>query len=248
MSGVRIGCCGFPTGRRSYYLHLPCVEVQQTFYHPPTIETIDRWRQEAPEGFEFTIKAWQLITHTPQSPTYRRLRMKIPKEKTDRYGSFRPTAEVFTAWEVTRQAAETLQARVIIFQTPPSFRSNPEHTTYIKEFFREIDRGEYCLGWEPRGWDEREAERLCQDLALLRIGDPFHDKTQGEGIAYWRLHGIQGYRYRYSDDDLVRLQQWALEQGDVYVMFNNSSMFQDALRFKALGGREKDGGEPDPLP
>jgi uncharacterized protein YecE (DUF72 family) len=242
MPEVKVGCCGFPIGRKNYYRHFPCVEIQQTFYHPPKPETLGRWRQEAPAGFFFTVKAWQLITHTPQSPTYRRLRMEIPEGKSDRYGNFRPSGEVFRAWETTRRAAETLGARIICFQSPPSFRPTREHKAQMKKFFSQIARGDSILGWEPRGWEGKEAQQLCQDLGLLHIGDPFQARTHGGGITYWRLHGIRGYRYRYTDDDLNQLKEWMPKQGTVYVMFNNTSMFQDGLRFKGLWGEGEDGG------
>lgn len=241
MSTVKIGCCGFPVGRKNYYRHFPCVEVQQTFYHPPRLAVLARWRREAPEDFEFTIKAWQLITHTPQSPTYRRLRMEVPEERSDRYGNFRPTEDVFEAWETTRGAAETLGARIIIFQTPQSFRPTPENKTNMRGFFQEIKKDGFILGWEPRGWDAAEGEGLCSEWGLFRISDPFQDRGRGGDITYWRLHGIGGYRYRYSDDDLSLLRQWVSQEGTAYAMFNNLSMFQDGLRFQQLWRRE--GGE-----
>jgi uncharacterized protein YecE (DUF72 family) len=78
---IKVGCCGFPVKRETYYHTFQVAEVQQTFYQPPLLATGKRWREEAPPDFEFTMKAWQLITHEPSSPTYRRLRMKIPEEK-----------------------------------------------------------------------------------------------------------------------------------------------------------------------
>ncbi|MBW2038207.1 MAG: DUF72 domain-containing protein [Deltaproteobacteria bacterium] len=234
MSTVKIGCCGFPIGRKNYYRHFPCVEVQQTFYHPPGLETLARWRQEAPEGFEFTIKAWQLITHSPKSPTYRRLRMEIPDGKSDRYGNFRPTEDVFLAWQTTRRAAEALGARIVIFQTPRSFRCSAENKADMEGFFQKIDRDEFILGWEPRGWEEGEIEELCRKLDLLHIVNPFQGKTLWGEVTYWRLHGIGGYRYRHSDEDLDQLRQWLPKERIAYVMFNNTSMFQDGLRFKEI--------------
>ncbi len=47
------------------------------FYEPPRDGTMRRWRAQAPIDFEFTIKAWQLITHDALSPTYRRLRSPL---------------------------------------------------------------------------------------------------------------------------------------------------------------------------
>jgi uncharacterized protein YecE (DUF72 family) len=35
----------------------------------------------APKEFEFTIKACQLITHDPKSPTYRKAGITIPESK-----------------------------------------------------------------------------------------------------------------------------------------------------------------------
>ena len=77
---MKVGCCGFPGGMRSYFSRFEIVEVQQTFYQPPRMETALRWRREAPADFEFAIKAWQLITHPPSSPTYRRARVEIGRD------------------------------------------------------------------------------------------------------------------------------------------------------------------------
>ena len=52
------------------------VEVEQTFYKLPLVKTAERWRAEAPRGFEFSIKAWQALTHLPTSPTWRRSDLK----------------------------------------------------------------------------------------------------------------------------------------------------------------------------
>ena len=66
---VRVGCCGFPQPLGRYARTFPAVEVQQTFYHPPLPETLKKWRALVPAEFEFTLKAWQLITHEASSPT-----------------------------------------------------------------------------------------------------------------------------------------------------------------------------------
>ncbi len=70
MLRVKVGCCGFPGGMKKYFSQFRLVEVQQTFYKMPRLKTAQKWRQEAPSDFEFTLKAWQLITHSPTSATY----------------------------------------------------------------------------------------------------------------------------------------------------------------------------------
>jgi uncharacterized protein YecE (DUF72 family) len=60
---IKIGCCGFPVAQARYARHFPVVEVQQTFYQVPSLATLAGWRERLPSDFEFTLKAWQLITH-----------------------------------------------------------------------------------------------------------------------------------------------------------------------------------------
>jgi uncharacterized protein YecE (DUF72 family) len=232
---IRVGCCGFPVSRKRYFKVFDTVELQQTFYQPPEIKTIKRWRDESPEGFEYTIKAWQLITHEPSSPTYRRLRMKIPLSKHRRYGSFKPTDEVFEAFELMREIANILNAKVIVFQSPPSFEPVEKNRENMRLFFNRIKRDNLLLAWEPRGrWNEKEIKGICDELGLIHVVDPFRTNSQTDRIKYYRLHGIGGYKYRYSDEDLKRLTFIIDIKEDTYVMFNNVYMFDDALCCKEI--------------
>jgi uncharacterized protein YecE (DUF72 family) len=62
-NAVKVGCCGFAGSQGRCFRDFRLVEVQQTFYEPPRVTTAERWRAKAPADFEFTLKAWQLITH-----------------------------------------------------------------------------------------------------------------------------------------------------------------------------------------
>jgi len=232
---IEVGCCGFPKAKKEYYTHFGVVEVQQTFYHPPRVETCEKWRAQAPPGFEFALKAWQLMTHAPSSPTYRRLRMEI--EKPNRYGFFRPTDEVLVAWEKTKEIARALEAHIVLFQRPISFPPTKEHIADMHAFFQAIERDGLLFAWEPRGeWEEEQIEGLCQELDLTHGVDLFqHPPVYGE-IAYFRLYGIGGYRYHYTDEDLGRLVHWCREYEEGYCLFNNMTMFEDALRMKEVIG------------
>ena len=48
---VRVGCCGFPISLRHYAEEFAVVEVQQTFYQPPALHTIEKWRGAVPGAF-----------------------------------------------------------------------------------------------------------------------------------------------------------------------------------------------------
>ena len=54
---INIGTCGFRTNKLEYAALFSCVEIQQTFYQPPQITTLERWRTAMPDDFEFVVKA-----------------------------------------------------------------------------------------------------------------------------------------------------------------------------------------------
>jgi uncharacterized protein YecE (DUF72 family) len=233
--GLRIGCCGFPVARRRYFEQFSTVEIQQSFYQLPTLSTAHKWREEAREGFEFTAKAWQLITHEPTSPTYRRLRRGIPEDKRKNYGSFRPTDEVFEAFEATEQFCKSLGAEKIIFQCPSSFGMTSEHVSNITNFFGWVARKDFTFIWEPRGnWDMEEIRAICDEVGLVHCVDPLREVSVSGKIRYFRLHGLRGYRYRYTDEDLLELKAKSCRGKTSYFMFNNISMLEDAIRFEEL--------------
>lgn len=235
---INIGCCGWSEPQARYFRDFRVLEVQETFYQPGGIKKYEKWRAMAPRDFVFTVKAWQLITHDPSSPTYRRLKTSVPSSRKDRYGSFRPTREVFAAWEVTALIAEELGAGIVLFQSPAGFIPETVNRKNLGIFFSKIDRGSFTLAWEPRGtWEERDIRSLCRDLGLVHCVDPFKSRPLAGGIRYFRLHGLPGYDlgYQYSNSDLRRLLAM-VDRKTAYVLFNNNSMLDDALRFRRLAG------------
>jgi uncharacterized protein YecE (DUF72 family) len=92
---------------------------------------------------------------------------------------------------------------------PKSFQPSPESIRNLSTFFHAIDRNNHALGWEPRGedWTPALIRDLCAECKLVHVVDPFQsDSVYGDGL-YWRLHGRQGYRYRYTDEDLAELNE-----------------------------------------
>ena len=230
-----IGCCGWALAQQQYFRAFRVLEVQQTFYQPPRLATLEKWRSAAPPGFEFTLKAWQLITHEPVSPTYRRLKTPIADAKRSRYGAFSPTDEVHDAWRATLGCARALGARIVVFQCPASFDPTGQHIANLRRFFRSVrkEAKDLIFAWEPRGdWGDARVSSLCGELGLVHAVDPFVRKPVTSGLRYYRLHGIGGYRYTYSDADLARLATRC--RGQTHVMFNNVTMARDALRFAQI--------------
>jgi uncharacterized protein YecE (DUF72 family) len=206
---------------KRYFESYSLVELNSTFYEYPRLETVEGWREKAPENFEFTVKAHQDISH--------KARMRVDENS-------------LKAFETMKQICKTLKAKILLFQTPGSFR--PDKLGEAEKFFENINREDLTLVWETRGpeWEKPEVvEKLRQVLSRLgvvHVTDPFRLLPAYTGqIAYFRLHGLgeELYYYQYTDDELRRLGEIAknfeAEGKTVYVLFNNLSMFEDGLRF-----------------
>lgn len=235
-----VGCCGWVVAHARYLKQFRAIELQSTFYQPPALDLAEKWRREAPHDFRFCLKAWQLITHPASSPTYRKLKTPLAERSARAVGAFQPTEEVWRAWELTLGIARALRAAVILFQCPASFRPTAEHVRNLEAYFHKVGRCPPLLAWEPRGdWPEDLVRDLCTRLDLIHCVDPFASKPVGcllGGVRYFRLHGRGGYRYQYNDLELHELRARVMTDGshEVYVMFNNVWMKDDAARFLAL--------------
>lgn len=232
---LRIGTCGFGMTKEEYSGLLSCVEIQHTFYQPPQVKTLEKWREMMPAGFEFALKAWQLITHDQKSPTYKRLKKKIIETEREEAGYFRPTAIVKEAWETTLACAKALKAQTILFQCPASFTQTEENIENLNNFFANIKRGKLNFCWEPRGpWDDEVVKKICRENKLWHVVDPFKAKTVTPQNIYFRLHGIGGWRYKYEEGELEELASMLPENKIAYVFFNNREMIEDAVRFQEI--------------
>jgi len=232
-----VGCRGWTEAQARYMADFPVIELQTTFYQPPADSVAERWKSQSPPGFRFCMKAWQLITHPPSSPTYRRSKSVVGPRERDLYGSFRPTEQVGLAWERTRRIASILDVQVIVFQCPKSFLPTRENTRNLTTFFRDIHRDGRTLAWEPRGddWRPELIRELRAESNLVHCVDLFKAEPTYGDTVYWRLHGKTGYRYVYTDEDLAELETKVQVHRDVpgpmYILFNNVYSKQDALRF-----------------
>lgn len=246
---VKVGCCGWALkgGMDSYFKSFKVIELQSTFYKLPKASTAKGWRLKAPKDFEFTVKAWQAITHPATSPTWRKAGIKIPASKAEGYGHLKPSEENFEAWSLIRKICEELNSKIVLVQCPPTFNYTVEHVKNMEKFFLNIDRGGLAVAWEPRGdWSEHQdkVKELCESLNLIHAVDIMRREPAliNEDLSYIRLHGLGGrevnYRYKYTDDDLRRLllkvEALSKISRDVYVMFNNIHMAEDSLKFKGM--------------
>ncbi len=228
---MKIGTCGMPVAWSRYVEKFSVVEIQKSFYSEIREETARRWRERVPEKFEFVLKAPQTITHEINSPTYRRY-----KGLMGNFGRFKVNEDTMRSWEEFMKIAKILKSRIIIFQSPPSFSESRENVENINNFFSTIER-EFIYGWEPRGkWDSGTIRQICEKLNVIHVVDPFKSKKLYGEFGYYRLHGLTGYNYKFTDEELLKLRKIAKKED--YVMFNNTHMWEDALRFMEILERE----------
>ncbi len=247
MARLIIGTCGFQRARKLHYENMEALEVQQTFYDPRMEKTFTTWRNEAPESFEFTVKAWMLVSHEYNRNLWTRLKQPVPGDMR-LFGHLKVNEATLWAWNVTLKAAEILKAKVIVVQTPPSFKFSTANLEGAIKFFSSVERRGKLIVWEPRGdwWDRFESlKAVASESGVLIGGDVLRNRMppRDQNVLYARLHGLGGvevnYKYKYTEEDLARLAAIVEDFGakEAYIMFNNVHSYDDALRFKMLMSR-----------
>jgi len=230
---VKIGCCGFPVAQGKYFKAFDTIEIQQSFYRTLGEKQVKNWRDKAPTDFEFILKAPQYITHFPNSPTYRRA--DLPIEKRKQCGGFRLNIVTEEVMEIFFARAQVLKAKKFLFQTPASFKPTEENIKAMLLFFKRFHKQGIFI-WEPRGkdWQPEIIKSVCQQAGLIHAVDPFlHGKPVWGDFIYFRLHGnLRTYQYSYSDSELHQILEMTGPSG--YIMFNNSDMYNNALRLKEI--------------
>jgi uncharacterized protein YecE (DUF72 family) len=204
-----------------YFETFSLVELNSTFYQYPQERTVEGWRENAPKNFEFTVKAHQDISH----------KARLKAEETS-----------FQAFEHMNQICKALGSKILLIQTPGSFK--PDKLADAEGFFRKVNRGNLILVWETRGpaWEAKEVyKKLGQALEKLNVThvtDPLRILPAYTGrVAYFRLHGLgeRMYYFQHTDAELRRLRElvtpYGMEGKEIYIHFNNLSMFEDGMRF-----------------
>ncbi|MBN2508079.1 MAG: DUF72 domain-containing protein [Verrucomicrobia bacterium] len=234
---VKIGCCGFAGRRETYFKKFRVIEVEQTFYDPPRVFTAEKWRREAPERFQFVVRAWQVITHPASAPGYHRMQTRFSAVDLAAAGHFQPAPIVWQGWQRTRELAEALQSRAVLFQCPESFVPSAEHKENLRRFFHRVRdetpsaAGDFSYAWEPpRCWADADVAAMSSELGLVHAVDPFVCPPLTTGKCYLRLNGTKGYRHRHTDEELRQLAELMARFHSGYCLFGNLHMREDACR------------------
>ncbi len=202
----------YPRGlpQREWLTHyttcFPVVEVNNTFYMLPKDTTFDRWRDLAPAGFLFVIKANRYITHIR--------RMKDPADAVDRF------------WSRTQRLGDKLGP--VLFQFPPNLRADP---ALLGDFLSVLPRPlRAAFEFRDDSWysdgvhdllDRSRAAWVLADRPRSRLPD-----VVTGGWTYVRFHQGRPYHPQYTR---AKLRRWAdrissLGAGEAWAFFNNDPL------------------------
>ena len=203
------------------------VEINNSFYRLPEEKTFQSWRDLAPPGFIFAVKASRFITH-----------IKRLRDAADSIDLFLARA---------KSLGQTLGP--ILFQLPPRWMLNLER---LREFLSILPPGHrYSVEFRDESWCALQVYDL---LARSNVAYCIHDwrempwpKQLTADFTYIRFHGSGScYGGDYPDS---QLRDWADRLRDMqrrlraaYVYFNNDiggHAIRNARKLKQLLGVEQ---------
>jgi uncharacterized protein YecE (DUF72 family) len=205
-----------------WFTHYACyfdtVEINNTFYRLPQESAFDRWRDQAPEGFVYAVKASRYITH------------------------FKHLKDCAESIERLLSRARRLGGHLgpILYQLPPHWGPDPERL----EAFAALLPGDLTHVFEFRngGWF---SEPVCEVLIDHQLSFCIFDLPDAEcprwvtgPTVYIRFHGAdRAYGGRYGGESLAGWARFIRDtqaQGhEVYAYFNN-----DAFGYALADARE----------
>jgi uncharacterized protein YecE (DUF72 family) len=200
------------------------LEINGSFYTQIKRETYQRWRDETPPGFRFSLKGHRFVTH------YKRL------------------GEVEPSIVLLRDQARGLGDKLanVIWQLPAHFPADLDRLDGFLRALRAWPEVRHAIELRHRSWfTDRVAARLADAGVANAMGDapdfPMWRAVTTD-LVYVRLHGhTRKYASSYSPGLLRRwaddARRWNDEGRDVYVYLDNDAegaAVRNALDLMAL--------------
>jgi uncharacterized protein YecE (DUF72 family) len=180
-------------------------EINSTFYRQHKPSTFARWAESVPDGFRFSVKIPQEITHT-----------RMMKEIGDPFDSF------------LKDIAPLAGKRgPLLCQLPPSLAFDPAHMEAACRTMRDADAGPIVMEVRHKSWASDEAvallkkytfDRVLADPPLVWTGEDFTVPAR-----YVRLHGKPKIYYSTYSDEEIRSLSKLLSAGSWCVFDNTAS-------------------------
>jgi uncharacterized protein YecE (DUF72 family) len=194
---------------RFYASRFPLVEVDSSYYFPPSEDNSIRWIERTPPTFTFNIKAYSLLTNHPTRPDslYKDLQSPATAGKRFVYRKDLPDDVVDEVWLRFRSALMPLHSAgklgAVLFQFPQWFVISRASKAYIEECAARLPDYRVAVEFRHKSWmEERNAEETLSFLEERKLPYVAVDMPQGfdssippvaaataEDLAMVRFHG-----------------------------------------------------------
>jgi uncharacterized protein YecE (DUF72 family) len=172
---------------RFYALQFPIVEVDSTYYFPPSERNSVLWIERTPAEFTFNIKAYSLLTNHPtkRESLYKELLGDLPDELSDKKNLYReqlPDEVVDEVWHRFHDALMPLHSAgklgAVLFQFPQWFVIGRKSKDYILEVADRLKDFRVAIEFRHHLWlDERNRDETLSfleehDLPFVAVDMP----------------------------------------------------------------------------
>jgi uncharacterized protein YecE (DUF72 family) len=174
---------------RHYASQFPLVEVDSTYYFPPTERNAVLWIERTPPDFTFNIKAYSLLTNHPTKPDSldADLRDELPQEliaKRNLYRQQLPDHVVEEVWRRFHDALMPLHSAgklgAVLFQFPQWFVVGRGSKEYILECAARLEDFRIAVEFRHESWlSERNREETLSFLEQHNLPFVCVDMPQG---------------------------------------------------------------------
>jgi uncharacterized protein YecE (DUF72 family) len=224
---------------RYYSSQFPLVEVDSTYYFPPSEKNSELWVERTPEGFTFNIKAFSLLTQHPTKTEALYKDLEVP-DKRNVYLKDLKDDVVDEVWDRFLSALQPLHGAgklgALLFQFPPWFIIGRKNRDYILECAKRSAPIPILVEFRHKSWlsDRNRDETLefleghglayvCVDMpqgfkssvppVISATADLAAIRFHGHNDAEWESGSVQRrFKYLYSDKEL---RQWAPKVHDL---------------------------------
>ena len=228
-----------------YAEHFPLVEVDSTYYFPPSEKNSELWIERTPEHFTFNIKAFSLLTQHPTKREAIYKDLEVPDKKRLYLTDLEPKV-IDEVWDRFLSALEPLykagKLGALLFQFPHWFPIGRKNREYVLECAKRADPLQICVEFRNPTWMTEEN----RDHTL--------DFLEGHGLPYVCVDMPQGFKSSIppvvaatADLAVIRFHghndaEW--ESGDVHkrfkYLYSDEELKDWAPRVRELGAHAKE--------
>ncbi len=206
-----------------YASRFPLVEVDSTYYFPPSEKNSVLWIERTPAHFTFNIKAYSLLTNHPTRPNslYKDIQAQMPPEALEKRFVYRdavPDDAVDEVWQRFRDALMPLHSAgklgAVLFQFPQWFTISRRNKGYIEECVARLPDYRVAVEFRHTSWlkpenteetlsflEERNLPLVCVDMPQgFDSSVPPIAAATADDLSMVRFHGRNNAAWNTKSD------------------------------------------------